>query len=219
MMKITKLDTNKPDNLNKVIEESIYVLQNGGIIVYPTDTAYGLGADIYKKKAVKKIYEMKGRNKSLPLSVMVADMDVAEKICYIENTNIRKAAGYLIPGPVTIVMKAKDTVPEYLKNIDKTVGFRIPKHDFCLKLLKKYKHPITTTSANISGKPEAKRITDIDETILNNANLIIDGGTIESEKVSTVIRLDKDGFEILREGALDLKDIINILKDLNITKM
>lgn len=203
-------------NFNEVVDKSIDILKSGGLIIYPTETAYGLGADIYNKNAVERVYNIKQRHKNLPLSVIVGNIKIAESICSGMNNSIKSIIGHFMPGPLTLVYKADKNVPEYVLGGGNSIGFRIPGNDYCLELLKKYKKPVTATSANFSGKSEARKIADIGNEVLDNAELVIDSGEIKSEDVSTIIKIKGNNFEIVREGAIKKEEIFIFLKELNI---
>ena len=205
-------------NLNEVIENCTEILKKGGLIVYPTETAYGLGADIYNKTAVDRIFDIKKRDKNLPLSVIAADLKMAESICFELSKNVKNIIDHFMPGPLTLVFEADKSVPPYVLGQGNSIGFRIPGNNFCLKLLLSYNNPITATSANISGNKEARKITDIDSGVLSNVELIIDSGEIKSEDVSTIVKIEGNKYDILREGAIKKEEIFNFLKELNILK-
>ena len=149
----------------------------GGIIVYPTDTVYGLGADATNKRAVNKIYSLKKRPKSLPLSVLVSDFSMLKK--YAKTTKGFKRGKY------TFVLKPKKQLP-----VSKgSIGFRIPKH-WCTNLAKEFGKPIVTTSANIHGQPVAQTITEAKRIFGKKVNLYIDGGKLGT-KPSKIIFLNR----------------------------
>ena len=205
-------------NTDEIIKESIKVLSEGGVIIYPTETAYGLGADIYNSEAVNKVFDMKERSRTMPLSVIVFDIKMSESICRDIAPLTAGIIGHFMPGPLTLVCEASGKLPDYITAEDGTVAFRIPGSKFCLDLLKEYGRPVTATSANLSGEPEARCIEDINKTVLGKADLIIDAGEIRSESVSTVVKLNGTDLKILREGTVKTGDFINFIKELNIKK-
>jgi L-threonylcarbamoyladenylate synthase len=213
-MNIVRLDST---NTGEIVTESIKVLSEGGVIVYPTETAYGLGADIYDREAVFRIYDIKERPGSMPLSVIISDKKMAESICRNITPSTAKMIERFMPGPLTLILDAGHELPEYLAD-DATVAFRIPGNLFCLEMLKEFGKPVTATSANLSGEPEAREIRDINKKVLEKVDLIIDAGEIRSDSVSTVVKFDGIDYNILREGAVKTDDFINFIKELNIEK-
>lgn len=170
----------------KNIEKAREAVKNGGIIIYPTDTLYGLGADIFNEKAIKKIFKIKKRDNKKPISVMVSDYQDVKKLAFISDKQ-EKIIKKLLPGPYTIILKKKKIVSDLLTAGSDKVGIRIPKNKFCRILSKNL--PITTTSANISGEK------DFDYKKLKGVEFILSGGRI-SGKPSTIIDLTKKIFEI-----------------------
>ncbi len=181
----------------KAIERAISALTSGSIIVYPTETSYGLGADATNDRAVKKIIAIKKRSKSKKISVAFSDLKMAKKYLVITK-DAEKLAKAFLPGPLTLIVesKAKPT---------KKIGFRIPDHKFVLSLIRKFGKPITTTSANISGEGDLYKIKDVIRIFSHKIDLIIDGGNLAKRKPSTVYDvLDK---KILRKGPISEKKI------------
>ena len=177
------------------IEEAIEVLSNGGVIVYPTETLYGLGADIFNEEAVKKVYALKGRDFDKPLSVAMRREDMDE-FAFV-NTKQLVDFQLNLPGPVTIVARKKK-IPEWITNTD-FVGIRVPDQVDAYELVSKF-GPITSTSANKAGGKEPYKVKDIPKSILEQVDCVIDAGETKYKQGSTVIKVT-DSIEILREGA------------------
>ena len=133
----------------KNIQKARKILKNGGVIIYPTDTLYGLGADINNQEAIKKVFVLKGRNFQQPISVMVSEIKDIQKIALV-NKNQERFIQALLPGPFTVILKKKKNINKILTGGKNTIGIRMPDSKICRKL--SYKMPITTTSANISGQ-------------------------------------------------------------------
>ncbi len=170
----------------KNIEKAREKIKNGEVIIYPTDTLYGLGADIFNEKAIKKIFEIKKRNIKKPISIMVSNYKDIKKLAFVSDKQ-EKIIKKLLPGPYTIILKKRKIVSDLLTAGSSNVGIRIPKNKFCRILSENL--PITTTSANISGE------IDFDYRKLKGVELILSGGKI-SGKPSTIIDLTKKIFEI-----------------------
>lgn len=178
------------------LDSAVKTLNEENLIIYPTDTLYGLGADATNTSAIKKINEIKNRN--TPLSIMISDIKNIEK--YAEyDSNTMKQIEKILPGPFTILLKAKKSNLSYLvQNDSEKIGIRIPNHKFCLQLLKKYKKPIITTSVNTHGTKSLNNIEEIEQFFLNIN--IYKGKVNKKSKGSTIIDFTKIKPEILRQG-------------------
>ncbi|MFA6268565.1 MAG: L-threonylcarbamoyladenylate synthase [archaeon] len=202
-MKIIKLKNNS----SKAINEAILVLQKGGIIVYPTETCYGLGVDPTNQAAVNKLISYKTFRNDKPISIAVSDKKMAEKYVTLNNTAKNLYKEYL-PGPFTIISKSKGKVALGVESNIKTQGVRIPKYGFVTNLLKKFGKPITATSANISYKKTPYSVEDIfantSQKQKDLIDLIIDAGVLPKNDPSTVIDTTLDDVNVLRQGDIIL---------------
>ncbi len=135
------------------IKKAAAVLKQGGVIAYPTETVYGLGADIFNAKAVRKVFKLKGRNFKKPLSIAVADFKMLKKLVFLNKAN-EKILKKLLPGPYTVLLSKKKVVSNLLTAGSKLVGIRMPDHKIARAIIKKAGFPITATSANLSGQKE-----------------------------------------------------------------
>lgn len=194
------MNPRKPEK--KKIEMAINILEDDGLIVYPTDTIYGLGVCIFSEKAVKKVYSLKNRDYSKPLSVCVSRIVDIHKIAHLEvEEEIKK----MLPGPYTIILNKKENVSPLLTAGGGKIGIRIPDNQICRELTRKF--PITTTSANLSGEEVPKSLDEIIELLGDSVDLIIDGGKLHGTP-STVIDWTTHPPKVLRKG----KDFKNNLK-------
>ena len=159
-----------------IIKKAVDALKKGKLIVYPTDTIYGIGADATSKKAVSKVYKIKKRKKSLPLSVMVSNKTMLKQWSYPSKKSLEK-----LPGKYTFILEPKKKLPV----AENDIGFRIPKH-WCTKIAKQFGKPIVTTSANISEKKTPNNIKDIEKTFGKSIAVYIDD-RISSKKPSKII--------------------------------
>jgi L-threonylcarbamoyladenylate synthase len=195
-MKVVKINAESPEK--EKLEMVLEVLRDGGAVVYPTDTVYGLGANIFHEKAVLNVYKMKKRSLDKPVSVCLSQIDDIEKIAHLDQslkTVIRK----ILPGPYTLIFNKKDTVsPQITGGTDK-IGVRIPDNSICQELSREF--PITTTSANISGHPAPKTAQDARQELDDHPDIIIDSGPCRGGISSTVVDLTVTPPRILREGA------------------
>jgi L-threonylcarbamoyladenylate synthase len=179
------------------------VLAEGGIILYPTDTLYGLGVDVANESARAKLYALKKREVGKSLLIMLASLANAHK--YVELTpRARELAEHFWPGALTLVLNAKETVPKEA-TLQGTIGVRVPNDAFCLALAKVFGKPITSTSANIAGEKSACTIEEILAqfgSAAEHISLVIDGGGRGSAVPSTIVSFASGAPEVLREGAL-----------------
>lgn len=182
------------DEWDKALEESIKALKNGDVIIYPTDTVYGIGADATNEKAVERIYEIKGRSRDKPLSVMVSGLNMLLKYFEPTGEEILTIMKYL-PGPYTFILKAR----ERLLFGENEVGVRVPSHYFCRKLSEELGKPIVSTSANISGKESPKEFGEIEPSLIESVAVAVDGGKTLKGTPSTVIHIREK--RIIRQGA------------------
>ncbi|KYK23117.1 hypothetical protein AYK24_01505 [Thermoplasmatales archaeon SG8-52-4] len=193
------------DNFN--LSEAVEALKNGKIIVYPTDTLYGLGADIYNKNAVRRIFEIKKRPLDMPLSVAVSDFSELEKIAYT-NEKIRHIVKSFLPGKLTLILKKKSCVPDIITGGISKIAVRIPDCDITLKLLSNF-GPVTATSANIHGLKTPGIISDIRMQFKDSdIGMYIDVGKLFGQP-STIIDVTGKQIKILREGAISKKSILD----------
>ncbi len=185
----------------------------GSVVIYPTDTLYGLGVDALSDSAVAHIYRVKGRDEGKPIHAIVSDMQMAERYAYV-NDHARLLAEKFLPGPLTLVLKKKDGIETGIaKGID-TFGIRIPDNSFCRELVEQFGGPITTTSANRAGMMPMSTIAAIVEQLGENAQTIvlaIDAGEMPKRPPSMVVDCSQDHPVILREGAIPAADIWNTL--------
>ncbi|MDD5043101.1 MAG: L-threonylcarbamoyladenylate synthase [Patescibacteria group bacterium] len=198
----------------KSIEEAVAVLRRGGAIVYPTDTLYGLGADIFNKKAVEKVYKIKGRNFKKPLLISVGSKKDISRWAYLTET-ARRVAEHFLPGAITLVLKKRKIVPEWVSGGRKKVGIRMPDDKTALTLARLLKRPLTSTSANISGKitPDtAAGVYKIFKKRKFKPDLILDGGKLKGKRPSTIIDFTGKKIKVLRAGESlkKIKDFFNI---------
>ena len=188
------------------ISEGLSVLKKGGIIIYPTETAYGVGVDATNSNAVYKLLNYKKRPQGKAISIGVIDQSMASLYVELNKTAINIYKEFL-PGPVTVISKSKNIVDKRLESENGTLGIRIPDSKFILNLIKEFKKPITTTSANSSGKKTPYNINDIFENLtkkqLSLIDLVIDGGQLPKRLTSTVIDTTTDDIKTYRHGSIN----------------
>ena len=190
------------------------ILRNGGVILYPTDTLYGLGADAFSDSAVEKVYVIKGRDSRKPMHAIFADMKMVEEYAEL-NDVARRLAERFLPGPLTLVLKKKSGIDSGIcRGID-TVGVRIPDNAFCIATAASFGKPFTATSANLAGHDTESSIEKILQQFAKDAKDIetaIDAGVLPMQLPSTVVNVVSGHAVILRQGAIPSIDIENALK-------
>ncbi|ABA88809.1 tRNA (N6-threonylcarbamyl-A37) modification ATPase [Syntrophotalea carbinolica DSM 2380] len=186
----------------RLISRVVECIKQGGIVAYPTDTIYGLGCDIFNRKGIKRIYQIKERVHRKPFSFICADLSDVANYAQVSNFAFKIMKRYL-PGPYTFVLEATRVVPDLLVTKQKTVGIRIPSNPISLAIVRELGHPLVTTSANLSGEEPCCDPSLIEEELGKQINMVVDGGIIKGE-ASTVISLIDDNIEVLRQGAGDI---------------
>jgi L-threonylcarbamoyladenylate synthase len=198
----------------KALEKATEALAHSGVIIYPTDTLYGLGADAFSDEAVEKVYAIKGRDESKPMHCIVADMVMAEQ--YAEFCDdARLLAKTFFPGPLTLVLKKKPHLDHGIGRNMHTIGIRIPDNDFCLSLASAFGRPFTATSANRAGELPLFSIDAILDQLrvaISDVALAIDAGELPKRSASTVVDFSGEEPVILREGAIAAADIWNAIR-------
>ena len=205
---IIGVDIRKPKK--ETIEKAVKILEKGGIIVYPTETAYGLGCDSFNVQAIEKIYEIKSRPLDQPLSVIVDSLEMIERIAFMQE-NAKLLIEKFYPGPLVIALKKKSLISDIL-NKDR-IAFRISNNEFVQNIVRNLGKPIVSTSANQTGFKSPYSIDDVLETIPEkDVDLIFDAGTLEKNKPSTIIDfVMQTPPQIIRVGAISAKEIFQTL--------
>lgn len=213
-MQTIKTDANNFDK--EVLKKVSEALRLGQVVLFPTETVYTLAVDATNEMAIKKVYEIKGRDFSKPLHVVVDSLSSAEK--YVDVNNVaRKLAKEFLPGPLTLVLPKKPRVlPDMLTSGIPTLGIRIPNLKLCLEVSKEFKKPYTTTSANVSGGSNTYSIEDVlnqfDEEKLKMIDLVVDVGTLPNLLPSTLLDLTVIPPQILRVGPVTKDEIEKVIE-------
>jgi L-threonylcarbamoyladenylate synthase len=187
------------------IEKIFQIIKKGGIVVFPTDTVYGIGCNPYNANAVEKIYEIKSREKIKSLPVLAYSLDTVKKIARIDTFTEKIIKKYW-PGPLTVILELTDKKLKKSLNLDNKIAVRIPDSKCTLKILEKC-GLLVGTSANISGSPPS---TDPKECLKNitNYDIFLNGGTITSKGESTIIEIENEEIKIIRKGVLKKEEIM-----------
>ena len=202
-------------NIQACAEKAAKVLRGGGIILYPTDTLYGLGADALSDTAVDKVYAIKVREERKPIHAIVSDIKMAERHAHI-NENAHLLAKAFLPGALTLILKKQKGFKTGIGRRMETIGIRMPDDQFCLALAHTFGRPYTTTSANKSGLKPQCTVEEILKQLGKFASLIdliIDAGELPTRLPSTVVDVSEAHPIIVREGAIPSADIWTILRE------
>jgi len=198
------------DNTKQSIQETIENLQAGGLIIYPTETCYGVGVDATNPKAVARLLAYKKRPEGKAISIAVVDRKMAKKYVNV-NEIANNIYQNLLPGPITVISKSLGNTAKELEAEDNTIGIRIPDHPFTRKLIKQFGRPITATSANISGKKTPYCIQDIKSNASNKQlrliDLVLDLGQLPKNPPSTVVNTVLNDLALIRKGAIDINQL------------
>lgn len=200
-MQILKLSDK---NQSAVINQAVEVLKNSGIVIYPTETCYGVAVIASDQTAVDKLLKYKRRPEGKAISVAVSDKTMAKK--YVElNSEAEEIYDKFLPGPITVISQVKAPIAKGLAAEDRTLGIRIPDFELVLRLVKKLNKPITATSANSAGKKTPYTIADVFDNLTEKQksliDLVIDAGELPHNPPSTVINTTKQDMQILRQGS------------------
>jgi len=199
-------------NINKSeLDEVNDCLKNGGLVIFPTETVYGIGALATNEKAVDNIFVAKGRANDNPLIVHLSSIDEIEKYAVISNDIEKKLIDTFMPGPFTIILRKKEVVPSNVSAGLDTVGIRIPNNHIANTILKYDNLPIAAPSANISGKPSGTKIEDIVDEFNGKVDYIIDGSNTDIGLESTVVKVIDNIPVILRPGYVTKENIIDAI--------
>ena len=193
-MKILKTSIDKIDD--KIINEAIEVLADGGVVLYPTDTVYGLGANIFDNKAVRRVFEIKNRSLLKPLSILVSDVNAIDLVAEA-SIKQKEVINQHLPGPYTFILKKRKIVPRIVTSGSIYVGVRVPDNEIACRLASLF--PITTTSANLSDEEVLSTPKEILEQLDCDVDLVIDVGELNSNHASKIIDLSARNPKIIRK--------------------
>lgn len=186
--------------MQKNLKKAIDVLKTGGIVAHATDTCYGFACDIFNKSALERLYKLKQMSREKPVSILVADLRMARRLGFFNKTALMLARKYW-PGPFTIIVKRKKSLPSFFNPRTRTVGIRIPKHALSQELSRRFGGPLTTTSANISGKPSLYSASAIHAQFKHRhmkPDFILDSGKLTKNPPSTIIDVSGNILKIIR---------------------
>jgi L-threonylcarbamoyladenylate synthase len=207
---VSKKETENSKAQNKTAEgypEAIAALRRGDVIVFPTETLYGLGADALNSQAVEQVFQLKGRDPVNPIPVLVADREMLHALVADVPEAAQKLIRQFWPGPLTLVLPARKEIPKPLCNPSGGVGVRISSQAIATRLVNALGRPLTATSANPSGKEPARTIPEAKTYFGDQIEVFVDGGKLTAKTGSTVVEVMGDTIKIIRQGELNTAEL------------
>lgn len=205
-MKLIKINPENPET--EKIRIVLDILMEGGTAVYPTDTVYGVAANIFQEKAVLDVYKMKERSLDKPMSICLSQIEDIKRVAHLDQ-QVEKLIHKILPGPYTLILNRKENVPSQITAGTNKIGVRIPDNNICREISREF--PITTTSANISGHPAPISAKEAQKELDDHPDIIIDSGPCKGGISSTVVDLTVNPPIVLREGE-GMKKLITCIK-------
>lgn len=184
------------------------IFKEGGMIAYPTETFYGIGVDPFNKSAVNKLFKLKGRGTDKPISILIKDKKMLSEVVEDISSSAKTLIKRFWPGPLTIIFNAKKTIPPALTGNTGKIAVRISSNPVAQKLLEAINSPITTTSANPSGKKSPVTAGEVMDYFGDKIDLIIDGGLLSGKLGSTIVDATEEKLKIIREGEIPVKTVL-----------
>jgi L-threonylcarbamoyladenylate synthase len=212
---VVKVDPAGPELLG--IEKAVELLKAGKLVAFPTDTVYGVGADVFNDEAVEQIFAAKKRELDKPLQVLIASKSDLQIIAGTRSDALDRLASEFWPGPLTIVMPAREDFPRRVRCGRDTIGVRMPANAIALKLIEAFGGPVAATSANVSGLPDPVNARKVMGYLGGKVHLIIDGGSTPGNVPSTVVDISIHPPLILRQGKLSVEDLRRVLGTIKIS--
>lgn len=206
MTEVIRIDPKDPHQAD--IERAVKFLHDGQVIAYPTETIYGLGADVFNRKAVKRIYDLKARDYGLPISVLISDLKMLREMVTEVPDNTIPLIRKFWPGALTICLPVSKAFPKDLVTSTGKVGFRMSSHPVASAIVATFARPITTTSANLSGFPPSLSVKHIQKYFGEKIPCVVDGGECEPSRGSTVVDIGDETMRVIRDGAVSAEEVI-----------
>lgn len=195
----------------EAIAAAVATLKRGDVIAFPTETLYGLGADALNSAAVEKVFQLKGRESTNPIPVLVAHREMLLSLVASVPALADKLISCFWPGPLTIILPARRDIPPPLISLSGRIGVRISSQPLATELVKALGSPLTATSANPSGRPPARTVEEARKYFAGQIDIFIDGGKLTSESGSTVAEINGDTIKIIRAGEIDKNELQRIV--------
>ncbi len=186
-------------------ERALEIIQDGGLIAFPTDTVYGIGVSAFNEGAIDKIYQVKGRSKLKAIPILISEAKLLGQVTSSINPTISQIVKYFWPGALTLILQIHPELPGNLSS-GNTIGVRVPDHDLVRELLR-MTGPLAATSANLSGEASALTAEEVQMQLGKRIDLILDAGKVPGGIASTVLDCSGDEFRILREGPISWEEL------------
>jgi L-threonylcarbamoyladenylate synthase len=199
-----------PPRLLKQVTQAVDILRKGGVAAYPTDTIYGLGSDIYHDNAVRRVFSVKGRPLSLPLPILIADMEEVDLLVDEISPFARALMQKFWPGGLTIIFRKSTALESLVLAGSHKIGIRVPDHPVPRILISELGRPIVGTSANLHDRETTRTAREVHNQLGNNVDIIIDAGTCPGGTESTTIDITVEPPRILRRGIISEKAIMDL---------
>jgi L-threonylcarbamoyladenylate synthase len=193
------------------LAEAVAVLKGSGLVAYPSDTVYGLGAAASDERAVARVFAVKGRPSEKALPLLLADVEDMAPLCAEVPATARLLAERFWPGPLTLVLRRSPAFQSAALGGGENVAVRVPDHPFLRELIRALGGPLTGTSANRSGRPSCRTAQEVQRELGDAVELIIYGGSSKAGQESTVVDITTDALKMLREGAISRREIERVL--------
>lgn len=192
--------------MDKQAQEAVSVFKNGGIVIFPTDTAFGIGCRIDNKNAIKRLFQIRKRPLTQPTPVLVSSFDMAQDyLLPIDKDVVDQLISKYWPGALTLILQCiKEKVPELVRGGRNTLGVRIPNHEIILRIISKVGVPVLGPSANFSGEKTAFRFEDLNPELVKQADYVLNGKVGLEKNVSTIIDCTVEPWKIIRQGAIKI---------------
>ena len=204
----------KENELNEeVLSKIADSINNGNVVIFPTETVYGIGANGFDEDAIRKLYEIKERPYNKPISLLVNSFSMIEEVAEDLSDTERAIIDKFFPGPLTLVVKKNKNIPDILTSGTDYVGVRMPKNKTALRIINAAKVPMATTSTNISGMEADIDFEKAYKDFNDKVDYIIDGGVAQIGVASTVIQVVDDEIKVLREGTISKEEIEEVIKE------
>lgn len=197
--------------MSSEVPDALAALRRGEVIVFPTETLYGLGADALNATAVEKVFQLKGRDLNNPFPVLVADLAMLDRLVAEVPPLAQRLMDQFWPGPLTIVLPARQDIPGPLVSRTGGIGVRISSQPIAARLVALLGHPLTATSANPSGKEPARTLTQARNYFSATLDVFVEGGTLTSQRGSTVIEVIGDRIKMIREGEIGAASLARVV--------
>lgn len=198
----------------EAISKAVNLLKNGDVVVFPTDTIYGIGASIASESGIKKIFEVKSRSPDKPLIIYVASFEQLQEVTQEVPDSTISSLRKIWPGAMSGIFPKTEIVPSFVTSGKDTVAVRIPNHQLCLELVRQVGDPLAVTSANVSGMETQKTAPEVAAQLGERVPLVLDGGPNPEQQPSTLVDFTTSPAQLLREGAWSFSKLRQAIPDL-----